>query len=239
MIKKELDEEKDENKEEGEEGEEEEEKEEGEEGEGEGTDEKEIDAEVDKFVAKIEKKLGLSKVKKLLEKVETSRRDETLLTKIFGKEDISKDDVKALSKEEKIVGFFLACVRNDKIALKALSEGTSADGGYLVPTEFRAELIRDLEEPNTMRSLVRVVPMLRMAMNIPTLAAKPKVYWTAENTSKYTTSAEFGQKTLTAYKVAAINRESRTMLRNIVKNAVNCWKTLTRAISSQAVAYGY
>ena len=220
---------------------EEEEEEEGEEG-ADDAEKKAIDAEVNSLASKIEAKLGLANVKKLLDSVKNIRQEETLLTKIFGKEDVSKEDVKNLSKEEKIVGFFLALVKNDKIALKALSH-TSADGGYLVPDEFRAELIRDLEEPTTMRSLVRTVPMLRNAMNIPTLTAKPKVYWTAENTQKTTTSAEFGQKTLTAYKVAAILYASEELVEdaydfNIVQLIIGLFSEALREEEDRVMTIG-
>lgn len=204
---------------------------------------KEVDKMVDAIVSKVEKKLGLNKVKGLLEKVQSKAAEVTLLTKIFGKEDFSNEDVKALTKEEKIVGFFLGLVQNDKTALKALAEGVSADGGYLVPTEFRAELIADLEDPTTMRSLVRVVPMLRSSMNIPTLTAKPKVYWTAENTQKTTTSAEFNQKTLTAYKVAAILYASEELVEdasdwNIVQLIIGLFSEALRQEEDKVLTIG-
>lgn len=206
-------------------------------------DDKEVDKMVDAIVSKVEKKLGLNKVKGLLEKVQSKVAEATLLTKIFGKEDFSKEDVKALTKEEKIVGFFLGLVQNDKTVLKALAEGVSADGGYLVPTEFRAELIADLEDPTTMRSLVRVVPMLRLSMNIPTLTAKPKVYWTAENTQKTTTSAEFSQKTLTAYKVAAILYASEELVEdasdwNIVQLIISLFSEALRQEEDKVLTIG-
>jgi len=102
--------------------------------------------------------------------------------------------------------------------------------------EFRAELIKDLEEPTRMRGLVRVVPMKRDILKVPKLGSKPKVTWTSENATKSTTTADFSEKTLTAHKVAAINL-SGIRWRHLIKNAINCWKTLTlraRAISSQA-----
>ena len=109
-----------------------------------------------------------------------------------------------LTKEEKIVGFFHALMTDNKIALKALSEGTPADGGYLFPDEFLQEIVRNLPDINVMRNYVRVIPMKRNAMDITTLISGPQVSWTAENTAKSTTTARWGQTTLTAYKMAAI-----------------------------------
>lgn len=125
------------------------------------------------------------------------------LTKILGGKDVVKD-ASTLTKEEKIVGFYHALVTNNQFALKALSEGTDADGGYLFPNEFLTELVRALPEFNVMRNWVRIIPMKRNVMDITTLVSGPKVFWTAENASKTTTSAHFGADTLTARKLAAI-----------------------------------
>ena len=70
--------------------------------------------------------------------------------------------------------------------------------------EFRAEVIRSLAEIPHMRQEVSIIPMKRDIMNIPTLASGPKVTWTEENATKSTTTAHFGQATLTVKKMAAI-----------------------------------
>ena len=103
--------------------------------------------------------------------------------------------------------------------------------------EFRSEIIRDIAEGPYMRKEVRVVPMKRDVMKIPSLASKPKVSWTEENATKSTTTAHFGEQTLTVKKMAAIDaiKKGRTELKNSVKQSVNCWDTLTWAISSQAL----
>ncbi len=109
-----------------------------------------------------------------------------------------------LTKEEKIVGFYYALITDNKMALKALSEGTDADGGYLFPNEFLQELIRELPEINELRKLVRIIPMRRNKMDITNLVSGPKMTWTGENVAKSTTTARFAQQTLTAFKCAAI-----------------------------------
>jgi len=125
------------------------------------------------------------------------------LSKILNGKDYVKD-VDSLTKEEKIVGFYHALVTNNHVALKALSEGTPADGGYLFPNEFLTELVKELPDINVMRGEVRVIPMKRDVMNVTNLISGPKVVWTAENAAKSTTTARYSQLTLTAYKVAAI-----------------------------------
>lgn len=125
------------------------------------------------------------------------------LKKILGGKDLVRDAA-SLTKEEKIVGFYHALVTNNEYALKALSEGTAADGGYLFPNEFMTELVRALPEVNVMRNWVRIVPMKRDTMDVSTLVSGPKVFWTAENAAKTTTSAHFGTDQLVAKKMAAI-----------------------------------
>ena len=69
--------------------------------------------------------------------------------------------------------------------------------------------------------------MKRDVMKIPTLESKPQVTWTEENAAKSTTTAHFNEATLTVKKMAAINAivtKGSTILRSIVKNAVNCWE---------------
>jgi HK97 family phage major capsid protein len=126
------------------------------------------------------------------------------INKLLDLDTLMKKDASEMTTSEKVVGFFQALIQKDRIALKALSEGTSADGGYLVPDEFRAEVIRDIAEKNFMRGEVRVVPMRRDVMKIPTLESRPKVSWTEENATKSTTTAVFNEAVLTAKKMAAV-----------------------------------
>ena len=120
-------------------------------------------------------------------------------------EALMNKNVSEMTTKEKIVGFFQAMVQSNHPVMKALSEGTAADGGYLFPDEFRAEIIRDIAESSyRMRNEVTVIPMRRDIMKIPSLTSRPQVTWTQENASKSTTTAHFGEVTLTVKKMAAI-----------------------------------
>ncbi len=108
-----------------------------------------------------------------------------------------------LTKEEKIVTFFKALIYssadpNSAQVLRALVEGTDAQGGYLVPEELRSEIFRILPDFAVMRKIARVIPMASQTLLLNSLTARPTAYWTSEYASKATTSAEFSQKTLTA-----------------------------------------
>lgn len=110
-------------------------------------------------------------------------------------------DLSNLTKEEKIVTFFksLYYSKSDPASaqvVRALVEGTDAEGGYLVPEELRSEVFRILPDISIMRRIARVIPMASDTLLLNTLTARPYAYWTAEYASKSTTSAEFGQVTL-------------------------------------------
>lgn len=118
-------------------------------------------------------------------------------------------DLSSLEKDAKIATFFKALInsRNDAASaqvLRALVEGTDADGGYLVPEEFRAEVFRVMPDFTVMRNLARVLPMATDTLNLNTLGARPSAYWSTEYSSLSTTSADFGRVTLTPYTLVCL-----------------------------------
>jgi HK97 family phage major capsid protein len=93
---------------------------------------------------------------------------------------------------------------------RAQVEGTAADGGYVMPTEYRAEIIRIVEQYGIARRLCRVIPMNHKDWTIPTNSDLPAVYWDTElvgvelnapSESKVT----FAKPTMTAHKLIAID----------------------------------
>ncbi len=145
--------------------------------------------------------------KKGLGKSEKEDLDGQIKAKIFtnygGLKEISyPSDLGNLSKEEKIVNFFKALVYakadpQSQMVLRALTEGTDSEGGYLVPEELRAEVFRMLPDMAIMRRIARVIPMATDTLKLNSLTARPTAYWVGEYQSKSTTSAEFGQVSLT------------------------------------------
>lgn len=117
---------------------------------------------------------------------------------------ISKSDIDKMDWKAKGAHFISAVAHNDREKLDALSEGTDADGGYLVPPEYRQEIVKRAYDQAMIRPRARVIPMSTDTMYLPTSDSGPKVYWTSEAASKTTTSAQFGQFSLGALKMAAI-----------------------------------
>lgn len=173
-------------------------------GEGEG----DVEEAVDAAAQKIMKELGVDKMReeiKGLKKELAGKKDaDKKFSALVDLEKLMNKSADQMTAKEKIVGFFQACVQNNHTVLKALAEGVAADGGYLFPDEFRAEIIRDIADTPHMRGEVTVIPMKRDVMKIPALTSGPKVTWTEENAEKSTTTARFDEKTLTVKKMAAI-----------------------------------
>lgn len=168
--------------------------------------EKELAERAKKMAETIKAELGLDELKKDIvdlvdEKMNSHSRKNVL--EVFVSED-AKKSIDELTKEEKCQAFAQALFRSDTAVLKALSEGVNADGGFTVPQDFYNLLLEEIEEEATMRSRVNVVPMKTNVLTLTMIAHGPQVYWTAEGVAKTTTTADFSQPTLTAYKMAAI-----------------------------------
>lgn len=107
--------------------------------------------------------------------------------------------------------FVKALYNKDFARVKALSEGTDADGGYLVPDDFRAELIQHINASDSIRRYATVIPMQGKYLEIPKLSADVNVYWGTENKAIATTTADFGNVVLTPFRMNAIIRTSREL----------------------------
>jgi HK97 family phage major capsid protein len=100
--------------------------------------------------------------------------------------------------------FLAALYTGDKQKLQILSEGTAADGGYLVPEEFANMIVEDIRDQNIMRQLASVMTTTVDTVHIPSLISRPKANWRAEKAVKSTSTANFGENVLTPYSLAAI-----------------------------------
>lgn len=188
-----------------------------------------IDEAAEAIMAKLDPEAMREKIVEQL-KNEEHNKASSLLGERYTEKDVSK-----MTDREKGVAFAKAVIQSDITTIKSLSEGDVTAGGYLVPEQFAAMIIRDLEDGETILKETSTIAMTTDVLKIPGLVDGPRVYWTEEKAAKTTTTATFTEHTLTAYKCAAINAlKSRTMPRGIVKKMVNCWDTLTRAISIQA-----
>jgi HK97 family phage major capsid protein len=105
---------------------------------------------------------------------------------------------------QKSVEFFSALYSGDKQKLQILSEGTAADGGYLVPEEFANVIVEDIRDISIMRGLASVMTTQTDTVHIPSLVSRPKAAWRSEKAVKNTSTATFTENVLTPYSLAAI-----------------------------------
>ena len=105
-----------------------------------------------------------------------------------------------------------------------MAENAGATGGFLVPTEYLAQLYGEDHERNLIRQRATVIPMRRRQINIPVLdqtgttAGSPHQFggmtasWTEEASQKDQSDPTFRQTTLTAYKLICYTRASDELM---------------------------
>ncbi len=96
---------------------------------------------------------------------------------------------------------------------KALSEGTDSAGGYLTPSEHRADIIQRLPELSELFPYVRKVPVISDGGDYPKLDTDVSITWgTAENTALSETDPAYTQLTYSISKATAITYISRELV---------------------------
>lgn len=98
------------------------------------------------------------------------------------------------------------------IEARALSEGTNSAGGFLVPDEFAARVIRLVEEFGTMPGACERVTLARDVMNIPKRSSGTTAYFVGEGSSVTESQPAYENVTLNAQKLAVATRLSSEVL---------------------------
>lgn len=137
------------------------------------------------------------------------------------KDDPNGDDLKDLSKEERVKKFIRAVVDNDHVTAKALSEGTSADGGYLVPNEFKAAILTKRDAAAVIRPRASVFPMTRDKMDVPSEGNAVTLYWAGENAALTESNPTFGNTTLNTNKLTGLGKMSRELFADSAVNLMD------------------
>ena len=104
-------------------------------------------------------------------------------------------------------------LRGKTLLHNVLSEGTDADGGYLVPEEFERQIVKTLDEANVFRSLAKVITT-NSERKIPVAASHSTAQWTLENGAYTESNPTFGQKQIDAYKLTDLIRVSQELLQD-------------------------
>lgn len=104
-------------------------------------------------------------------------------------------------------------LRGKMLVYNVLSEGTDADGGYLVPEEFERDIVSAIEEENVVRSLAKVITT-QHERKIPIATGHSTAQWTAENAAYTESNPTFGQKQIDAFKLTDLCRVSVELLQD-------------------------
>ena len=126
--------------------------------------------------------------------------------------------------------------------LKVLGEGIGDQGGFLVPEEFRAELLRNTLEASVIRPRARVIPMAGLTLRIPSIRDTTHAstvyggvsgYWIPESGTITQSEPTFAQVTLTSKKLIGGTRISNELLRD----SAIALEPLIGGLFSEAISY--
>ena len=149
---------------------------------------------------------------------------ESILKENLPEQRLPMSETKAADDDTKFKTFgeFLTATKtgNDN-RLKALNEGNGNDGGFLVPDEFRAELLRVPIEQSIIRQRARVIPMASDTVQLPRIDETSHAshiyggvvsYWGAEASSATAAQPTFGAFELKAKKLVGYTQASEELM---------------------------
>jgi len=193
-----------------------------------------MDEEAKKILDDIKEELKNGITKEVFEKV---KNELPLRKDIFGGDKDTKtedlDDKKRASE-------FVKAIKNKdgarakaltEVERKAMSEGTDADGGFIVPEYFSNEIIRVANDYGVVRRLARHWPMKSLTQHVPS-ASGVTAYRISENTKATSSKATLSEVVLTAQKLAALIPISNELLEDADPDLVN----LLTILAAEALA---
>lgn len=146
---------------------------------------------------------------------ETDKDDDAYVGKYFGylnaRDAVAKGQtfdapMWGAKKSQRFVEWAINVKTGDRAAIqKAYGDNpyteTTSAGGYLVPEEFRPELIRLIYQRSLALQYARIMPMTTDNMKVPTVSSGYTASWGAVNTQIEDSKVTFGQVDLQAQKI--------------------------------------
>lgn len=132
--------------------------------------------------------------------------------------------------------------RNKLEVLNAFQEKVPSDGGFLVPEEFRSELLRLSLEQGIIRPRARVIPMASAKLSLPFVDSTTNVgslyggiqtYWTEEGAEFVESQAKFGRVKLEPWKLTAL----AYVTNELVKDAAGGFGAYIEQMFPEAMAW--
>ncbi|MDR0953636.1 MAG: phage major capsid protein, partial [Elusimicrobiota bacterium] len=119
-------------------------------------------------------------------------------------------------------------ILNDFKAVLAEGTGGNTGGGYLVPTEFSAQVIRLMNDVSPIMQIANILPMSSWKRQIPKQMTNLQVGWVAENGIKGITNPTFGQLEQTAKVLATVIKCTDELIRD---SAINLTQFLSELVA--------
>ena len=151
------------------------------------------------------------------------------------KSGVSEDDIAKMDAKEKTVLFLKAVVNKDLAQLanlKAMNETTASAGGYLVPDEFEAMVMRLVENYGLIRSGATIVPMNSDTKRVPVLSTSVSVSFPGEATAATESQPVFAEAVLNAKTAVGITPMSNEFLADATVNVID----LVAELFAEAIA---
>ncbi len=114
-----------------------------------------------------------------------------------------KIKVDELPKEARAIKYFRALYEGDVPTVKAMSEGSTYDGSYLIPVEFSNDLKVAIEIYSAIKDCEQH-DMKTNTLDLNTITTKPIVYQVAEKTAPTEAAPKTARPILTAYAFAGV-----------------------------------
>lgn len=149
---------------------------------------------------------------------------------------VSEETIASMDAKQKALLFFKSVMSNDVTALanlKAMNEGTGSAGGFLVPEEFEAMVMRIVEDFGIVRSLSTVIPMTSDTKRVPVLSSSVTVSFPGEATAASESQPVFAEAVLNAKTAVGITPMSNEFLADADVNVVD----LLAQLFAERIAY--
>lgn len=101
-------------------------------------------------------------------------------------------------------GAFIEYLRRGQVPAerKDLFVSDEQYGGFLVPEDFRQEIIKAVVNMSPVRGIMRVVNTMHDAVTIPKRTGRPTGYWVAETGSRTESTPSYGQERIPVHEAA-------------------------------------
>ncbi len=133
--------------------------------------------------------------------------------------------------ERKAFGNYLRLgeARMDATETKALAIASNANGGYLVPPEYSAEILKLLTEMSPLRQYADVQTVTGPEITFPTLLTGVNAFWTEEGADMTASEPTFGQVKIANHELSSFYVATNKVLED---NAYDLEGVMSREIAS-------